>query len=800
MSFPNFNNVLSALAASTAASIAAIPIFVSELNALLNIATYTWAPVWAMTILELDVRVTLSAATKSILSAWFGAGTGILCFYLATLVFEDSLYKQHAIALVFMIPFTSIIRMSYPDTQSFLVHVFRWDVGLICAYLVAGFGKTTTTWSGISIALGFTIGAVSAFLLAVCNRVFRPYARKPRLLSTAIAKFRIAHTVWFEALVDCMYDSTKDHNDELTRRQNEANDSFRELQSLVSAIRSDFVNQVNDPSVLNAVYRASATVNVFLFAIRGAMSHDALKSNPITRILTSEMKCVIQGTKLAMSTMLLPNGNSNTSLKPIRIPTPLFGDDLVRTIEEEEEMTRLVFILTCINDFQGAIRNFVSLVDKFHTSDIYFVPRHKSISNYAMKTIKNLSVKSILPKTGYIFLIKSALTNEILAQGLVALQYHFPQFGIASYFGWAVVGYLVTFLPTCGEAIVRGSRRALGTLIGSGLTAIVAVSTDEVSHLSAFLIMIIIVFLGKLSSYHPWINNAGLVFALCQLFEILPNLVSDNGVINPIPRSELLYAVLYRTACMCIGVGYSMLTAILIYPYYSSNRVRQIFSKSVKSISLVLQNRLSRHYSGHSRSDLQMIDGLSDSDISDLAMIFGGQKALPEAAARAISELFILSRRPANKVPFKLVNIIKAETALYRVSTTTFIVSLVISYSSKKTNESEEIWNLIRDLINTFDRCVTHFANMIEFPEKSASALSRECTFDWSSRVSEIYTRIRTIDDIPLHNVVFALTELFSAWDELIMKIDPILVFKNSRALSGINSGRSVRLSLGNVS
>ena len=789
MDFPNLVHLLSAIAAAIAAGVAAIPIFIPELNSLLSINAYTWAPVWAMTIIELDVRVSLSAATRSILAAWFASGAGILCFYLATLIFDADLYKQHAIALVLMIPFTSIIRMSYPDTQSFLTHVFRWDVGLICAYTVAGFGKSTTTWIGTSIAIGFTIGSIIALLLAVLNRILRPSARRARLLSAAIVKFRITHTVWLEGLVDCMHDSTKHHHQELSRRQDDANEAFRELQSLIRLIRGDFVNQLNDPSTLNALYRASSTINVTLFAIRGAMSHDALVCEPVNRIFNADMKALIQSTKLDMATMLLPNGHntSSSSMKPILLPTPLFGDT-IQTIIEEEELTRFLFMITCINGFQDSIRNFVSIVDKFNNAEIFFLPRHKSISQHILKLLNNAR-GTFVPKTGWKFFIKGTITNEILAQGLVALQYQFPQYDIAPYFGWAVVGYIVTFLPTCGEAIVRGSRRAVGTLVGSGFTAIIAVSGD-IHAMSAFFILIIIVFIGKLVSYHPFVSYAGIVFALCQLFEILPQMVYEKGRLEIASGSDLLFVVLYRTICMCIGVGYSLISTILIYPYYSSDRVRQIFSKSVTTIADVLEKRFHRH--GESSHD----QGLSDIDLVDLSSVFGIQRPLPEACARAHAELFILSRQKVNKVPFRLPNIIKAEGALYRLSSTTFIVSLIMSYSSQKTTESIPIWDLIHELVSEFKRCASRFSHMIEFPAKSESALPRECIFDWSSKVAEIYSLIRSLDDAPLHNLVFALTEFLSAWDEFVKKVDPKLIFTSSRALSGIGSGQSVRLSL----
>ena len=790
MSFPTLVHLLSAVFATVAAAISAIPIFLPQLNKLLVITSYTWAPVWAMRTLDLDLRATLSAASQSIIAAWFGAGTGILCFYLATLVVEDDLYLQHTIALLFMIPFTSIIRLSYTETKSFFVHVFRWDVGLICAYTVAGFGKSTTTWIGTSIGLGFTIGSIMAFLLVVVHRLLRPNASKPRLLSAALVRFRITHSVWFEGLVDCMHDSTKHHHQELARRQNEANDAFRELQNLLGLIRADFVNQVNDPATFNALYRASATINVTLFAIRGAMSHDAMICEPVNRIFNAEMKSLVQETKLAMSTMLAPSGhkNSSYSFKPITLPSRLFGDT-VHSVTEEEEMRRFLFMITCINGFQKSIEDFVSIVDKFDAAEAFFIPRHKSIFLHIQKLIKS-APKNLLPKTGWGFLIKATITNEILAQGLVSLQYNLTDYGIAPYFGWAVVGYLVTFLPTCGEAIVLGSRRALGTLVGSGVTALIALG-GYIHGMSAFFIMIIIVFTGKLLSYHPVITSAGIVYALCQLFELLPLLEYENGMLHIPETSGVLMVVLYRTVCMCIGVGFSMISAILIYPYYSADRVRKIISTTVISISEVLNERL------HRIGNMNQGHGLSDSDIADIATIFGHQKPLPEACARAKAELFILSRRTVNKVPFRLTNIIKAESALYRLSSTTFIVSLIMSNSNHTTTQSVEIFNHIHTLMEEFDRCAHRFATMVASPEKSHSALPRECMFDWSSKVAELYALIRrTPDDVPLHNLVFALTEFLSAWDEFVKTIDPQIKFSSSRALTGISSAQSVRLSL----
>lgn len=773
MSFPTVVHLLSATAASVASAVAAIPIFIPALNALLKVGPYTWAPVWAMTIVELDTRTTVSAATKTIVAAWFGTGTGILCFYIATLVFEVDLYKQHAMALVFMIPFTMLIRMSYPDTQSFPVHVFRWDVGLICAYTVAGFGKDVTTWIGISIGVGFTVAAIIAVLLAIANRVLRPGARRPARLLTAIVRFRITHSVWLEGLVDCMHDSTRHHGQELRRRQDEANAAFQELQSFIRLIRDDFVNTINDFSTLNDLYRVSATINVTLFAIRGALSHDPMEDSSVTKIYTPEMKALVQETKLVMSTILRPNGHVKSSrMNSINLPPA------IKIVSED--LSRFVFIVTCLNNFQISISDFVAIVTKYQSSEIYFIPRYRSIYNHLARKFTNMRFQ--VPRSAWPFLIKGAITNEMLAQALVALQYQYSHYEIADYFGWAIVGYIVTFLPTSGEAIVRGSRRAIGTLIGSAFTAIIAVC-GNINGMSAFFILVIIVFIGKLVSYHPFISYAGIVFALCQLFEILPQMTFQDGTLKVPEGSALLYIVLYRTICMCIGVGFSIICATVIYPFYSASRVRIIFSTSVKSIASLLDARLHEHAIAE--------NGLSDSNLSDLGSIFDKQKSLPEACARAKSELFILSSRKANKVPFRLVHIINAETELYRLSNTLFIVLLIISYS-KKTKQSDIVYEQIHQLISEFSRCANKFANMIQSP--SDSALSQECVFDWSSKVSGIHAIIE--DDIPLHNIVFALTEFLTAWDGLIHAIDPQLQFTNNRALSGIESGQSVRLSI----
>jgi|LauGreDrversion4_2_1035121.scaffolds.fasta_scaffold56060_3 hypothetical protein len=773
MSFPTVNHLLSAIAASLSAAVAALPIFIPDLNAMLNIGPYTWAPVWAMTIVELDTRTTISAATKTITAAWFGVGAGFLCYYLGTLVFETDLYQQHAIALVFMIPFTSLIRLSYPDTKTFPVHVLRWDVGLICAYTVAGFGKDVTTWTGTCIGLGFSVAAIVAVIVSIANRLLRPGACRPVRLLAAIVEFRITHSVWLEGLVDCMHDSTKHHGQELSRRQDEANSAFRELQSLIRLTRDDFVNTINDFSTLNDLYRVSSTINVTLIAIRGALSHDSMDDSSVTKIYTPEMKALVQESKLVMSTLLRPNGHMKSSrMSPIDLPPA------IKIVSED--LSRFVFIITCLNNFQLSISDFVAIVTKYQSSEIYFIPRYKSIYNHLAHKLTNMRFQ--VPKSAWPFLIKGAITNEILAQVLVALQYQFSHYEISEYFGWAIVGYIVTFLPTSGEAIVRGSRRAIGTLVGSAFTAVIAVC-GNINGMSAFFILVIVVFNGKLISYHPFVSNAGLVFALCQLFEILPQMAFENGTLKVPEGSVLLYIVLYRTICMCIGVGFSILCATLIYPFYSANRVRAIFSTSLKSITTLLDARF------HERAAIAE-KGLSDSNLFDLSSIFDKQKSLPEACAGAKSELFILSSRRANKVPFRLVHIINAESELYRLSNTLFIVLLIISYS-KKSNESGIVYEQIRQLISEFSRCANKFANMIQSPTND-SALSRECVFDWSTKVSDIYTLI--VDDMPLHNIVFALTEFLSAYDRLIRAVDPQLQFTNNRALTGIGSGQSVSL------
>jgi len=116
-------------------------------------------------------------------------------------------------------------------------------------------------------------------------------------------------------------------------------------------------------------------------------------------------------------------------------------------------------------------------------------------------------------------------------------------------------------------------------------------------------------------------------------------------------------------------------------------------------------------------------------------------------------------------------------------------------------DESKE--KVILEVIDLFERILIDFQRVytvndtfiIGGPDSIYSGSLKECVFDWSGIVTSIYDSLLlfNISDnagqsiaVQLQNMTFSMILFLSAWDALIMTIDPNAKYKNSRRRSGV--------------
>jgi len=308
---------------------------------------------------------------------------------------------------------------------------------------------------------------------------------------------------------------------------------------------------------------------------------------------------------------------------------------------------------------------------------------------------------------------------------------------IPKFFNWAIVGYLVCFMPTFGRGIVRGFHRFIGTLAGSALTTIIAIS-GELNHLAVFWIMIVVVFTGKFLSLHPTIGYAGIVFALTQLFEIFSTFHSED--------TTLLQLIEYRTLCMCIGVGWAMIWATCVFPLYDSTTVRKSFADTVVIVAELLLNSSHGHLALYS--------------------VYHAYAPLASACITARAEMKFFRRLKKTSVS----RIINAENSLYKYTEMFLMVQSVVD---NEVGGEFEIEKILSELKFEFSKASQALAAAI----RGEVEITPDCTFDWSKYISRAYAVLTagptSHNSVHYLNILFALSQFFKSWENLIHSLNP---------------------------
>ena len=774
--FPTLTDLLTAFVATVAAALAAIPIYNDNLNQYISIPGFVWAPVWAMSICSLNTRVVISDAVRSSIGAGCGAGCGLFVHWLASFITTD-MYPQYAISTVLLIPFSLLFMSSHPDCKLPTSRVIRWDVALICMYLVGSFGRGKSPKLAWSTSIGFTYGSLCS---VACVLIFRPvflFMQKKQGLQYALSSFRASHTHWFEGLSAYLVCPSSDHDSELKQREIEASQCLR---NLLTAIKFDSQNPFRlyqEPKLLLALNHAALNIHAQLLAIRGTITREGyVQENSL--LLYSHV-----GEKLGELRIRIVV--SLRSAKPLsdELSDEVFAclcegyakaDD---GLEEDDEMNRMVFAI-------DAFVRLAKLVNAFHCvteKPMYKYSVLTSIFAHWREIFNNLNTIEKyrnIHRKAYIF--RASLGQQILAQSLIGFQMGFSHLNIVPYFGWSIVGFLICFLPTLGQAVIRGSRRFLGTLAGSTVAAISAVRS------MTFAQMIIIVFAGKLASFHPYIQYGGIVFALAWMFECTPGTALS-------PDDELLEVVKYRTICMCVGVGFSFVCSCVLFPVFSTSGMLVTLTTTLKAVAQIAGE------SFDAVTNPQRKDSDDSVRSQTLVRLHTTYSALASLCAESSAEMFVTARRI--KKPFMIKNIIAAESAIYRLANCVYSLASTLS-ANRVSPEGYAVYfdtdtvGIFNELKKDIESKINLLVTMLMTPNQGNV---RNCDLLWDHRITALRNKLEKCnpaDSVCLHVMIFELVECFSAYDAVLNAMDPSQLFSSVYSKSGIMKSSGVRFSV----
>ena len=816
--FPTLTDLLTASVAVLATALAAIPIYNYSLRRQILVPAFVWSPVWAMCIFCLSSRVVISDAIRTIIGAGFGVGSGLFTYWVSTYIFSE-VESQCAISTLFLIPFALFVMSCHPLCKLPTSRLLSWDAALICMYSVGSFGGGESSELAWNLIFAFSYGSLCS---VVCVVLFRPVfhaVEKERGLQFAISHFRSAHTGWFEGLAAYMTNPSVDHESDLSVRELEASVSLRGLLAEIKSLNRNPFCTVQEPQQLVDLNHSAVNVHAAMLALRGTITHNGylekssrtlfasvrekLGQVRVSIVLTlrpaghraAHQRMGVQAKELfeALCSAYTTVGGHHNVVSSIPEDETDFGEKPLVTVFGEDEMNRMVYALVSLVSLADLVDVFATIAEKrvFKHNFLHSVSSHLNI------IFSNLFSSNKYTKIAHVpYIWRAVAGQQMLVMMLIGFDLAQPDLSINAYFGWAEVGFFLCFLPTVGQGVIKGSRRFVGTVVASGIAAITA-GASILDESAIFTQMLIIVFAGKLFSFHSYIQYAGIVFALAWLFECTPHIAASTD-------DSLMDVILYRQLCMCLGVGFNFVCSFFLFPVYSANGMRSTMGSLLVVVSDVVAESLERAVERPNTTQ-----PTTHRSIHTLYRLHATYSDLAILCVESRAEEFITTRFANDKTDaFSIKRLNASESGFYRFANCAY--SLAVTFSSKRLSEqgysqffTETNLQIIETLKNEMIDKFTLLADTIRQRKTHPATRASDCHSDWDKEVLKlskaldaIAPTLNTADSVCLHVMIFELIEFLSSYDALMNSLNPGYKFSTLFSKSGIEKSSGVRFSI----
>ena len=583
---PDSNALVSALLSSVSVGLASILVFHPDMRDLVRPSTSVLAPTWARIVAQAHAGTVFADGVRSIIGAFIGAAGGIAAYAIANLLSEmiEAEYV-HVIATVLVIPVAFSIVLADPIVGSPLAGWMEPGVALLTLYIVASFSRSDGYTSGLTCFLSFTYGSLCAMFVCGSFRFCTNFESTRERLLNAVNTFCATQTNWLEGLTSFMTADSSDHSTELAARQESASAALGNLQTALSLAKSsDPWSALRTPALSQDLSVTMVLMHSQLLAFRGAITPDAYRDDSIRTVLNpilDSFNRVKMGVILALrpTTPVRPRRHAHLVLKDhaVALYKTLVANASLTALNRHSdlpygsEVVRLHFATVSLVRFALLVDRFMDSVDE----SIVLEKPFRSMQLYWTGKALSLFSRSAWHKTDNLrYAYRAVVSQQIISQSALWIARADPD-GIGKYILWAQLPVVFCFLPTFGGCVIKGGRRVLGTLAGGGIACITALANTGTES-SYFLEMMIMAFVGKLSTFHPSIGYAGLVFAFTWFICILGSVAVTN-------TTELLTSVFYRMILSVGGVIASSLLAAVLFPTFSSTQMRLSMSKSVQT-------------------------------------------------------------------------------------------------------------------------------------------------------------------------------------------------------------------------
>ncbi|EER01731.1 hypothetical protein Pmar_PMAR008197 [Perkinsus marinus ATCC 50983] len=131
---------------------------------------------------------------------------------------------------------------------------------------------------------------------------------------------------------------------------------------------------------------------------------------------------------------------------------------------------------------------------------------------------------------------------------------------------WAVIPVYVSFLPTAGASLLKGTRRICGTLLG-GIASVICIFANPGNKAAFFCEMILVVFMGRLAQCDTRVGYAGSILTPGET------------------QTQMLLTALWRFIFTTCGVLITSFSSCFIFPEFAASKLDRASARMLEKVA-----------------------------------------------------------------------------------------------------------------------------------------------------------------------------------------------------------------------
>ncbi|KAF4699000.1 hypothetical protein FOZ62_024363 [Perkinsus olseni] len=611
---PSWYSLATALVTVVAVAIAIIPIYCPPTADPWYLPILVAGPCVA-TITFLDLRLYTFMCLATVTSTWMGLGVGMLIHFIFD-VASGGKYNRLWAALL-LCPYTFLSSLGMPAAKSKLGRFTLSALVSAFSYVPVGFYAAdayTEAWvTGLAVTFGAVVPWVVLLIFKTLGLIPSPGLPMTKRLPFAAADFFDLLTGYFIC--------ARDHNNAIQAQADDFNEvchaaAKQKIPARLSAVfwnmagelfslKDCLLTQELEPGIIAYVWKPLAADFSVLRSEVGIVLRKTARGVP------EEADRDLNG-RIASCEQLMVDVISDVSRKAVEGSiSPLSSTAVVQFYSAVGSILYIAgltekYRLAAVAQKEEEERERQEKRDKILSPRAFFdLP--SSIWKGIVAWIKKPFFYDIKEKSDilrrFIFPLRFSLTLFAIAFSMIVWGMHSENVRLHGF--WAVIPVYVSFLPTAGASLLKGTRRICGTLLG-GIAAVICILANPGNKAAFFCEMILVVFLGRLSQFDCRVGYAGYVFSLTWF------IVGFGSILVSETQEAMLYNALWRFVFQTCGVLITSFSSCFIFPEFAADKLDRASARMLGAVSDKLVSTLDSFY--HQAKALVGNDGCSDDD------------------------------------------------------------------------------------------------------------------------------------------------------------------------------------------